>query len=221
MNSKKYKKIYGDEKIDSPPTTGGGFISAAKYSGLYFEDPNSNPLNPNFKKYPNNWVLFLDEIEKTPYTQDDLENLPRFNSYMAAQFFDLSYGAFMAHHYRANFNYIDGSHIEPLRVGKNFARMYCVADFREMAASLHRKNIIDNSQHAILTLRFDSFSTLVHKKTWYMLNKREKAARMDNVKKPWAHDVVLTQPRKPVKKKAKKNDPFSGYRPHWDHRGEE
>jgi len=221
LNSRKYRQIYGNANIDTPPTTGGGFLAAPKYSGSYADDPNTNPLNPNCKKYPNNWVLFLDEIEKTPYSQDDLENLPRFSAYMAAQFFDLSYAAFMAHHYRKNFNYSDGSPIEPLRVGKSFARMYCIADFREMAASLHRKNVIDNSQHAILTLRFDSFSTLVHKKTWYVLNKKEKAARMDNTKKPWAHELPLMQPRKPIKKKVKKSDPFSKYKPHWDHRGEE
>jgi len=219
LNSRKYRKIYGNENIDTPPTTGGGFLSAPKYEGDYTDDPNTNPLNPNCGKYPNNWVLFLDEIEKTPYTQEDLENLPRFSSYMAAQFFDLSYPAFMAHHYRKNFNYSDGNPIEPLRVGKNFARMYCIADFREMAASLHRKNIIDNSQHAILTLRFDAFATLVHKKTWYILNKREKAARL-NINKPWAHDLPAIQPRKPIKKRTKK-DPLSKYKPHWDHRGEE
>jgi hypothetical protein len=88
-----------------------------------------------------------------------------------------------------------------------------------MAASLHRKNIIDNSQHAILTLRFDAFATLVHKKTWYILNKREKAARL-NINKPWAHDLPAIQPRKPIKKRTKK-DPLSKYKPHWDHRGEE
>lgn len=219
MNSRKYRQIYGDEDASTPPTTGGGFINPIKYNGAYADDPNTNPLNPNYKKYPNNWVLFLDEIEKTPFTQDDLENLPRFSAFMAAQFFDLSYPAFMAHHYRNNFLYNDGSYIEPLRVGKKFARMYCISDFREMAASLHRKNIIDNSQHAILALRFDSFSTLVHKKTSYILNKREKAARVGISKKPWAHDLTLMQPRKIDKRKIKK-DPFSKYKPHWDHRGE-
>ena len=220
MNGKKYRKIYGDQSIDSPPATGGGFIPGPKYEGKYSDDPNKNPLNPNYGKYPDNWVLYLDEIEKTPYSQDDLENLPRFSAYMAAQFFDLSYSAFMAHHYRKNFNYIDGSPIEPLRVGKSFARMYCISDFREMAASLHRKNIIDNSQHAILVLRFDAFSTLVHKKTWYILNKREKAARISN-SKPWAHDLPTLQPKKLPRKKKKQSDQFKKYRPHWDHRGEE
>jgi len=220
LNSKKYRQIYGNEDESTPPTTGGGFLNAPQYSSDFDGDPNTNPLNPNYMKYPNNWVLFLDEIEKTPYTQDDLENLPRFNSYMAAQFFDLSYSAFMAHHYRNNFKYSDGSDIEPLRIGKKFARMYCISDFREMAASLHRKNIINNAQHAILTLRFDSFSTLVHKKTLYVLNKREKAARLENSKKPWAHDVAALQPRKVTRKKVKK-DPFSKYKPHWDHRGED
>lgn len=220
MHSRKYRQIYGDEDVSTPPTTGGGFINAAKYGSDFGGDPNTNPLNPNYNKYPNNWVLFLDEIERTPFTQDDLETLPRFSAFMAAQFFDLSYSAFMAHHYRGNFLYNDGSSIEPLRVSKKFARMYCISDFREMAASLHRKNIIDNSQHALLTLRFDAFSSLVHKKTRYILDKREKAVRMGMVNKPWAHDLVSLQPRKSTKRKIKK-DPFSKYKPHWDHRGEE
>lgn len=220
MNSKKYRQLYGSEGIDSPPITGGGFIPGPKYIGSYSEDPNTNPLNPNCGKYPNNWVRYLDEIEKTPYSQDDLENLPRFSAFMAAQFFDLSYSAFMAHHYRKNFMYSDGSFIEPLRVGKSFARMYCISDFREMAASLHRKNIIDNSQHAILSLRFDAFSTLVHKKTWYVLNKREKAARI-NDSKPWAHDLPALLPKKSHRKSGKRRGNLNKYRPSWDHRGEE
>lgn len=220
MNNKKYLRLSSIEDPDVPPTTGGGFLDAPKYTGKYAADPNTNPLNPNCKKYPNNWVLFLDEIEKTPYHPEDLENLPRFSSFMAAQFFDLSYAAFMSHHYRGNFLYHDGTPIEPLRVGKRFARMYCISDFRDMAASLHNKNIIDNSQHAILTLRFDAFSTLVHKKTWYVLNKREKSARMNIDKKPWAHDPPVLRPKKITKRKVKK-DPFSKYKPHWDHRGED
>ncbi len=222
MNKKRYLQLTQVENPDVPPETGGGFLDAPKYKGPYAEDPNTNPLNPNYKKYPKNWVLFLDEIERTPYSSEDLENLPRFSAYMAAQFFDLSYAAFMAHHYRNNFLYYDNTPIEPLRVGKRFARMYCVSDLREMAASLHRKNIIDNSQHALLVLRFDSFSTLVHKKTWYVLNKREKSARISSVKKPWAHDLVKPPTKKKKRIKSKdKRDQLYRYRPHWDHRGEE
>ena len=63
-NSKRYLRLSQVEDPDIPPETGGGFLDSPKYKGPYSADPNTNPLNPNHKKYPHNWVLFLDEIEK-------------------------------------------------------------------------------------------------------------------------------------------------------------